>query len=392
MRLEKPGISSRFLPAFAIFAEDRRQFGNLCVQARTIALTFHDLCLQYFESQRRHDGIQKTDTGRNRGAHGRRKQRGKLGCHRSRTRLHPGPTFGLSARRTRTDRAGSTAAPLHHTQLPHRRRGADRRGYGARMPPRILVRQRSPGRRHQRERRTYRTDLRPTHRPDRLHPGRLSLSPRGCRSHRTNDRTLRHRAPRHPRYRWSARTHHRRPFHPGGQYRGRSDDRRSIPVGKRHGLRRSLCRHRRPGPRFHRRRRSPHRRRHASRTLLRRRMLHAGQTLHGRRFALFRQQPLRKRRGRFDLRGSLHRFAPQILAADRRNVLVLQRRQRRQPEQPPLQERRSAPVRPPAGMQIRQQLRPSKDPLRWSWAAIRSITTPRRFRSPTWWNRTDVRH
>ena len=38
----------------------------------------------------------------------------------------------------------------------------------------------------------------------------------------------------------------------------RSDDRRSIPVGKRHGLRRSLCRHRRPGPRFHRRRRSPH--------------------------------------------------------------------------------------------------------------------------------------
>ena len=46
------------------------------------------------------------------------------------------------------------------------------------MPPRILVRQRSPGRRHQRERRTYRTDLRPTHRPDRLHPGRLSLSPR----------------------------------------------------------------------------------------------------------------------------------------------------------------------------------------------------------------------
>ena len=25
-------------------------------------------------------------------------------------------------------------------------------------------------------------------------------------------------------------------------------------------------------------------------------------------------------------------------------------------------------------------------------AAIRSITTPRRFRSPTWWNRTDVRH
>ena len=112
MRLEKPGISSRFLPAFAIFAEDRRQFGNLCVQARTIALTFYDLCLQYFESQRRHDGIQKTDTGRNRGAHGRRKQRGKLGCHRSRTRLHPGPTFGLSARRTRTDRAGSTAAPL----------------------------------------------------------------------------------------------------------------------------------------------------------------------------------------------------------------------------------------------------------------------------------------
>ena len=122
------------------------------------------------------------------------------------------PNFGLSARRTRTDRAGSTAAPLHHTRLPHRRRGADRRSYGARMPPRILVRQRSPGRRHQRERRTYRTDLRPTHRPDRLHPGRLSLSPRGCRSHRTDDRTLRRRAPRHPRYRRSARTHHRRRF------------------------------------------------------------------------------------------------------------------------------------------------------------------------------------
>ena len=176
MRLGKPGISSRFLSAFAIFAEDRRQFGNLCVQARTIALTFHDLCLQYFESQRRHDGIQKTDTGRNRGAHGRRKQRGKLGCHRSRTRLHPGPSFGLSARRTRTDRAGSTAAPLHHTQLPHRRRGADRRGYGARMPLRILVRQRSPGRRHQRERRTYRTDLRPP-RPPTSWPS-IAIAPR----------------------------------------------------------------------------------------------------------------------------------------------------------------------------------------------------------------------
>ena len=177
MRLGKPGISSRFLPAFAIFAEDRRQFGNLCVQARTIALTFHDLCLQYFESQRQHDGIQKTDTGRNRGAHGRRKQRGKLGCHRSRTRLHTGPTFGLSARRTRTDRAGSTAAPLHHTQLPHRRRGADRRSYGARMPPRILVRQRSPGRRHQRERRTYGSTTDSPPRPPTSWPS-IAIAPR----------------------------------------------------------------------------------------------------------------------------------------------------------------------------------------------------------------------
>ena len=44
MRLGKLGTSSRFLSAFAIFAEDRRRFGNLCVQARTIALTFHYLC------------------------------------------------------------------------------------------------------------------------------------------------------------------------------------------------------------------------------------------------------------------------------------------------------------------------------------------------------------
>ena len=109
MRLGKPGISSRFLSAFTIFAEDRRRFGNLCVQARTIALTFYDLCLQYFESQRRHDGIQKTDTGRNRGAHDRRKQRGKLGCHRSRTRLHPGASFGLRRCTLRNYRFGEEA-------------------------------------------------------------------------------------------------------------------------------------------------------------------------------------------------------------------------------------------------------------------------------------------
>ena len=44
LRLGKLGTSARFLSAFTIFAEDRRRFGNLCVQARTIALTFHYLC------------------------------------------------------------------------------------------------------------------------------------------------------------------------------------------------------------------------------------------------------------------------------------------------------------------------------------------------------------
>ena len=44
MRLGKLETSSRFLSAFTIFAEDRRRFGNLWVQARTIALTFHYLC------------------------------------------------------------------------------------------------------------------------------------------------------------------------------------------------------------------------------------------------------------------------------------------------------------------------------------------------------------
>ena len=43
MRLGKLGTSSRFLSAFTIFAEDRIRFSNLCVQARTIALTFHYL-------------------------------------------------------------------------------------------------------------------------------------------------------------------------------------------------------------------------------------------------------------------------------------------------------------------------------------------------------------
>ena len=44
LRLGKLGTSARFLSAFTIFAEDGRRFGNLCVQARTIALTFHYLC------------------------------------------------------------------------------------------------------------------------------------------------------------------------------------------------------------------------------------------------------------------------------------------------------------------------------------------------------------
>ena len=38
-----PLKSIRMWASFTIFAEDRRRFGNLCVQARTIALTFHDL-------------------------------------------------------------------------------------------------------------------------------------------------------------------------------------------------------------------------------------------------------------------------------------------------------------------------------------------------------------
>ena len=47
---------ARLLSPFTIFAEDRRRFGNLRVQARTIALTFHYLCggkVNYFS---RHDG------------------------------------------------------------------------------------------------------------------------------------------------------------------------------------------------------------------------------------------------------------------------------------------------------------------------------------------------
>ena len=37
-------VPAVFFSAFTIFAEDRIRFSNLCVQARTIALTFHYLC------------------------------------------------------------------------------------------------------------------------------------------------------------------------------------------------------------------------------------------------------------------------------------------------------------------------------------------------------------
>ncbi len=124
---------------------------------------------------------------------------------------------------------------------------------------------------------------------------------------------------------------------------------------KTHALRRRTRRRGRKGLRPDRRRRVGHRQRLDRRTLLRRRELPAGQGIHGRRIALLRQFALRERRGRLDLRRPLHRLAPQIVAAHRRHVLVLQRRQRLEPEQPPLQERRRAPGGASARLQVRQQ-------------------------------------
>ena len=43
MHLENCEQAPVFFSAFTIFVEDRMRFDDLCVQARTIALTFHYL-------------------------------------------------------------------------------------------------------------------------------------------------------------------------------------------------------------------------------------------------------------------------------------------------------------------------------------------------------------
>ena len=257
-------------------------------------------------------------------------------------------------RRCRNSRGGPHR-PLARGELPHRNRLARRRRHGPRMPPPLGLRQRRRRGHDERMRRPHGEDIRPPVGTGRLRHGRLPPPPADHRRTRKNGRRLRRGTLVGDRRGGKRLPHRRGALHPRGPHRQRSRNRRRLDPRKRDALRRRARRRGRQGLRPDRRRRVGHRQRLDRRTLLRRRKLPAGQGFHSRRVAVLRQLALRKRRGRLDLRRSLHRLAPQIVAADRRHVLVLQRRQRLEPEQPPLQERRRAPVGAPARLQVRQQ-------------------------------------
>lgn len=223
------------------------------------------------------------------------------------------------------------------------------------MPPQEHVRERRGRGDDERMRRAHGEDLRPPFGTGSLPDGRLPSPPadhggpgkdgrRLCRSPRLADGERRQRQP-----------HRRRQVHPRSPHRRQRHRRRLFDTGKRHGLRRRAHRRGRQGLRLHRRGKRPDRQRLDRRTLFRGRKLPAGQGLHGGRIAVLRQLALRERRGRLDLRGALHRLAPQVVAAHRGHVLVFQRGQRLEPEQPPVQERRRAPGGAPQGLQVRQR-------------------------------------
>ena len=245
--------------------------------------------------------------------------------------------------------------PLAGPQLRHRRALARGRRHGARVPPRLPVRQRSAGGDDERRGRPHGENLHRALGPDGLSGGPLPPPPAACR-----------RAGAHGRGGGRARTlgvrthrlrlpHHDLPPAARGADGRPRGARRRLAARERHALRRGPRRHRRQGARLHRRRAGAARQRRHRRTLLYRRVLPARQGILGHRRPLLRLLALRERRGGLHLRWPLHRLAPPLFAAHRRNVLLLQRRQRHQPEQPPLQERRRTSGRPPAGLQVRQR-------------------------------------
>ena len=97
-------------------------------------------------------------------------------------------------------------------------------------------------------------------------------------------------------------------------------------------------------------------RRHDHLPLLHRPGLRPGQAVLRREFRLLRQLRRLPRRGLLHLRRAVHRHAPQVHAPDRGPVLLPQRRQRHQPEQPHVQARAGPPGRRRAGLQDRQRL------------------------------------